>query len=299
MKKHNIIFLGNNERTLKALLDCNINVIAAIYELNRTVNYTGRYDGAVKSQGGKVIGIPKDDENALMEVLKDFERTALLVVSFFGILPRQALAFPEIGCLNVHPSLLPYYKGPYPINWALINGEKKIGVSFMGLDTGVDTGGIYRQFSIDITDEDDALTLLDKANDIVDKNICEVIHEVLEGSLVAEPQNGNGSYYPRLTSDVRFVNFIKMTARDIHNLTRSQVEYGGMITTFNFKRLEFFRSRIVDEYSQGEFPGVIIEINKDGLCGYSIIVQCIRGKLELFSEDETIKLLKICDKLGT
>ncbi len=299
MKKHNIIFLGNNERTLKSLLNCNINVIAAIYELNRTVNYTGRYDGAVKSQGGKVIGIPKDDKYALMEVLKDFERPALFVVSFFAILPRQALEFPEIGCLNIHPSLLPYYKGPYPINWALINDEKQIGVSFMGLDMGVDTGGIYRQFPIDITDEDDALTLLNKANDIVDKNICEVIYEVLEGSLVAKPQNGSGSYYPRLTFNVRFVNFNKMTARDIHNLTRSQIEYGGIITTFNFKRLEFFRSRIVDEHSQEEYPGMIIKINKDEFCGYSISVQCIRGKLELFSEEETIKSLNIGYKLGT
>lgn len=296
--QNRLLFLGNNERSLQALLRCNVCITAAVHEAGHDLTHTGLCDEQLLQQGGKVIEIPKDDQQALHEVLKEFRRPDLCLVSFFTILSKRILDFPFHGCLNIHPSLLPYYKGPHPIKWALINGESTIGITFMDLMTKIDTGGIYKQIEIPVHDDDNTLTLLEKVNDTVDKHLPAVIEGVLEGTLSAQPQTEPGSYYPKLTPAVRFINFKTMTARDIHNITRSQVKYGGSISTFRQRKIIFGRSRIVEEHSVGERVGRICTIDlSESSAG--LVVQSIKGTVELYTRSKRGKLLHENDILGT
>jgi len=294
----NIIFLGNNEATLKSLIQCNINIKAVIYENNHDLKHTGVYDNAVKSKGGTVIEIPKDNKTKLLEAIKNFPPPDMFLISYFTVLPKEALSIPK-KIINIHPSMLPYYKGPHPIKWALINGEKKIGVSFMTITETVDTGGIYYQFSIDVTDKDNYLTLFNKTNKLIDKHLCKIISRVLNEELVPKKQEGCGSYFPKLSKDIRYINFLKMTARDIFNLTRSQIKYGGVITTYNQKRIEFDISNVFIENKIIDKPGTILKISLSNTGQYDIIVQCIKGQILFRSNNIIFQNINEGECLGT
>jgi methionyl-tRNA formyltransferase len=298
MNKCHIVYCGNNEKTLQTLLKCDVEIDAYIYEAEHDLPHSGQYDQGIISRGKKVFKIPKDNQAELLKVLKKLDEPDFLLIHVFTILSLEALEFPKLGCMNIHPSLLPEYKGAHPIKWALINGEREIGVTFMKLDTGIDTGGIYRQVRIDVTDEDDYFSLSEKVDNQVEQLLPEVLQEVFQGNLQAEPQRPGGSYFPKLTAEIRYLNFRKMTARNIHNLTRSQVKYGGSITTFKQKRITFHSSRILEEDLPGN-AGEILRLKNKTEQGLSVVVQTIRGKVELFTKDEKVYRLTKGDKLGT
>ncbi|MBN1764836.1 MAG: hypothetical protein JW860_06225 [Sedimentisphaerales bacterium] len=295
-----IIFLGNNEHALSALLNCNVNILAVVHERDHDLEFSHSYDQEIIAKNGKVISVEKNCRGDLEKNLAQLPPADLLVVSYFSILSAWSLNLARLGCLNIHPSLLPEYKGPHPIKWCLINGEKTTGVTFMSLVPQIDAGGIYHQEKCEITDEDDALTLFDKLNNLVQKALSPVMDKILSGQLQARPQTGPGSYFPKLSGDIRYINFKKMTARDIHNLTRSQVKYGGSLATWNQKRLAFGRSAILEENSQNDRPGQIIAIRKKNTTSCFEVI-CRKGTVELYYDAEDPKAAQVPqgDWLGT
>jgi methionyl-tRNA formyltransferase len=299
MRKKTVVFLGYDEGVIGPLLQCDIKVLAVVYEQNHEKDFSGQYNELIQKMGGRICTIPKGDNEELIRILKDFDRPDLFVISCFSILSEGSMNIPRIGIINVHPSFLPYYKGPYPIEWALLNGEKRTGLSFMSIDSGVDTGGVYKRFEVEIAEEDDAFTLKSKMDKIVEQNINEIIMGVINGTITATQQEKGGSYYPKRTYYGRFANFKLMTAEDIHNLTRSQVGHGGLLTTYNFKRIAFHLSKLIKDSSEKACGGEVIKINFDGQKGDSIIVQCTRGKVKLYSKRRKLKSLSIGDQLGT
>jgi len=295
---YNVIFLGNNEATLKSLLKCNVKIIAAIYEFNHDLVHTGGYDHIIKEKGGVVVGIPKDNKKELIKTVNCFHRPDLFLISYFTILPRELLSYPQ-KIINIHPSLLPQYKGAHPIQWALINSEKQIGVTFMTIKETVDEGEIYCQFPINIEQEDNQLTLFEKTNEVVDLHLCKIIAQVLKSEIVAKPQSGCGSYFPKLNKSNRYINFKKMTASDIHNLNRSQVKYGGVITTFKQIRIELPISKVINNENQEDSPSIIKELYTINNNQYCITVQCITGQIQFISNNMIFDKIKVGDCLGT
>ncbi len=222
-----VIFIGNNEKTLITLLNANIKLLAAIHEKEHDLQFCPATIRLLSTRAVPEIAIEKNSRPALAAALTNIPAADLFVVSVFGILPDAILKRPRLGCLNIHPSLLPEYKGPYPVQWCLINGERQSGVTFMKLDSGIDTGGVYRTVPLEITDADDTRTIMDRQDRLIDEHLEDVVHGILTGELKAMPQTEPGSYFPKLTAEIRFVNFRLMTARMVHNITRSQVRYGG------------------------------------------------------------------------
>jgi methionyl-tRNA formyltransferase len=131
----------------------------------------------------------------------------IVVVAYGKILPAQILELPSHGCVNVHASLLPKYRGAAPIQWAIINGEKKTGITTMLMDKGLDTGDVLLQEETDIYDEDNAGTLGRRLADVGASLLIETIEKIKDGSVRPVPQEGPPSYAPPLRKEDGRINW--------------------------------------------------------------------------------------------
>ena len=168
-----------------------------------------------------------------VETLKQLTPDVIIVAAFGQLLPQSVLDIPPCGVINLHPSLLPKYRGAAPIQWALINGEKETGVTLMLLDVGEDTGDIICMERIPIRVEDTAETLHEQLADIGARLLMEVLAKLPQRRPpTATPQNHNdATYAPRLTKTVGHINWNE-SATAIHNLIRGTAGWPGAYTFF-------------------------------------------------------------------
>src|SRR5690606_23122965 len=140
----------------------------------------------------------KDTINRLIEINPD----VIVVVAFGQILKKDLLNIPKYGCLNIHASILPKYRGAAPINWAIINGEKETGITIMEMDEGLDTGDILKVERIPIEKDDDSISIHDKLSHLGAKLIVRVLEEMRMGKIEKTPQNHElSSYAPMLSKE--------------------------------------------------------------------------------------------------
>ena len=170
------------------------------------------------------------------DFMRGLERLApdVIVVAAFGqLLPQTVLDIPPCGTINLHPSLLPKYRGAAPIQWALINGETQTGVTLMLLDAGEDTGDIISTRCVPIRDEDDAFTLTEQLAQLGAKQLVRLLSEMPEGTPPpATPQNGaEATHAPRLTKESGHIDW-NQPATTIHNLVRGTAIWPGAYTFF-------------------------------------------------------------------
>ena len=266
MGERTLIFLGNNEATLRCLVSGGFKIRAAVREARDDIAHSGACDAALSEQGALNVAIAKDSPDALENALRGLDPPDLIVVSSFTLLRRSLLEWPRFGCLNIHPSYLPNYKGAHPIQWALINGETETGVTFMRASPRMDCGGIYERKRIGIGVDDDYFAIATRIDAVVEETLPALLRDVFDGQKQPSPQEGQGSYFPKLTPAVRFVHFRKMTARDIHNVTRSQSAFGGSLTTLDLKKVPLAKTKLLATESKDE-PGTILSVDVDYVDG--------------------------------
>jgi methionyl-tRNA formyltransferase len=198
----------------------------------------------------------------------------LIVVAAYGkILPRAVLDIPPRGCINVHGSLLPRYRGAAPIQWAVIRGERETGITIMRMDEGMDTGDMLLKRSVPITDEDTAGTLEAKLAPLGAELLVEALQRLEEGTLAGEPQDpALATLAPRLTKDHGRVDFTR-PAREVRDLVRGVDPWPGAFTLLRGERLALFAPRLV---SGGGAPGTVLGADRDGL-----LVACGEGAVGL------------------
>ena len=158
----------------------------------------------------------------------------VIVVAAFGqLLPQAILDIPPCGVINIHPSILPKYRGAAPIQWAVINGEKETGVSLMLLDQGEDTGDVISIDKVRISDEDTAQTVHNKLANLGAERLVDLLSNLPKGKPPsAIPQNHNyATHAPRLTKEIGHINW-NHNATDIHNLIRGTMGWPGASTVY-------------------------------------------------------------------
>ena len=166
-----------------------------------------------------------------LEGIKERSPDAIVVVAYGKILPPDLLEAPRLGCVNVHASLLPRYRGAAPINWAIIRGETETGVTIVKMDEGLDTGDIIHRERVEILDDDDALSL----SNILAVTGADVLVEVLDeaektGSLMGEPQDeSQASYAPLLKKEDGRIDWARPTEKIIC-LVRGMISWSGAFT---------------------------------------------------------------------
>ena len=230
---------------------------------------------------GKKLGMPPVKELALkydipvyqpikardeefVATLKELNPDIIVVVAFGQILPKSILDIPKFGCINVHVSLLPKYRGAAPINWVIINGEEKTGVTTMYMDEGLDTGDMILTEEFDLDDEITAGELHDKMKDRGADVLIETLKQIEKGTAHRIPQNHEEfTYAPMMNKALGEINWSK-SAREIHNLVRGVNPWPSAYTTYEGSTMKVWKTEVLNETSDKE-PGTILKVDKDGI----------------------------------
>lgn len=214
----------------------------------------------------------KDDREAV-EYLKELEPDFIIVVAFGQILTKEVLDIPKYGCINLHASLLPMYRGAAPLNWVIINGEKKSGNTTMLMDVGLDTGDMLLKDEVEITDNMTSGELHDILMNRGGELLIKTIEGLADGSIKGEKQEGETCYAKMLSKETGKINW-NNSAESIHNLIRGLNPRPIAHTTYKDENMKIYESEVLAESSNKE-AGTIIEVSKKGMkvsCGKGILL---------------------------
>ena len=203
--------------------------------------------------------------------LKQLNPDIIVVVAYGQILPEYILNFPKFGCINVHASLLPKYRGAAPIQWSVINGDTTTGVTTMYMAKSLDTGDMIQKAEIQIGDEETAGELHDRLSLIGADLIVETIKKLSEGKAIRVPQNDSlSSYAPMLNKETGHIDWNKNSS-DIINLIRGTNPWPGAFTSYKSEIMKIYKAYKGNTNTVGK-PGEIIGIKNKKIevcCGNS------------------------------
>lgn len=214
----------------------------------------------------------KDDREAV-EYLKELKPDFIIVVAFGQILTKEVLDIPKYGCINLHASLLPMYRGAAPLNWVIINGEKKSGNTTMLMDVGLDTGDMLLKDEVEITDNMTSGELHDILMNRGGELLIKTIEGLADGSIKGEKQEGETCYAKMLSKETGKINW-NNSAESIHNLIRGLNPRPIAHTTYKDENMKIYESEVLAESSNKE-AGTIIEVSKKGMkvsCGKGMLL---------------------------
>ena len=204
----------------------------------------------------------KDDREAI-EYLKDLKPDFIIVVAFGQILTKEVLDIPKYGCINLHASLLPMYRGAAPLNWVVINGERKSGNTTMLMDVGLDTGDMLLKDEVEITENMTAGELHDILMVRGGNLLIETIEGLANGTIKGIKQEGETCYAKMLSKNTGKISWDK-SAIEIHNLIRGLNPWPIAHTTYKGDNMKIYESEVLNENSNKE-PGTILNVNKTGM----------------------------------
>jgi len=200
-----------------------------------------------------------------LKQLRDLTPDLIVVVAFGQILPKSLLEIPRNGCVNVHASLLPKYRGAAPINWAIIRGERETGVTTMLMDEGMDTGPILLQERVPIEFHDTAETLAERLQVIGARLLVRTIAELKAGRLKPKPQDSSqATMAPLLKKEDGMIRW-DQPAEAIVNRVRGLTPWPGAYTFYGPQRWQLWKVSALDSHLRHAAPGEILEVQKDGV----------------------------------
>ena len=228
------------------------------------------------AQGLTVYQPQKVKTPEFVELLHELQSELIVVAAFGQFLSKEILELPKYGCINVHASLLPKYRGAAPIQYAIIKGEKESGVTIMQMDIGMDTGAMLDKVVVPIAEN----TTMGELHDVLREQgaalLLQVIDKIAAGTAVAEPQdNEQATYATLLDRSMEHIDWSK-TAQEVHNLIRGFNPAPSTFTKLpNGKSLKIWGSKMTDKSSAAD-AGTVIETGK-----HSFFVACGEGVLEI------------------
>jgi methionyl-tRNA formyltransferase len=225
-------------------------------------------------------------DSAFLERLKNVNPDIIVVVAYGKILPPHILHLPAYGCINVHASLLPKYRGAAPIQWAIINGEKQTGITTMLMDEGLDTGDILLQKVVDITDDDTSESLSRRLADIGASLLVSTVDNLSDSSLKPLPQEGIPSYAPPIKKEDGCIDW-KQTAKEICNFVRGMYPWPCAYCYLEKERIKITRVAAIEGSGH---PGRIVRTSGEFIVGtgkglISIIELQPEGKKPMHARD--------------
>ncbi len=276
----NIIFMGTPDFAVPSLskLIEKYGVTAVLTQPDKPkgrgkkLAYSAVKEEAVKHEIPVYQPIKLREDAELIQKLKDLKPDFIVVVAFGQILTKEVLDIPKYGCINLHGSLLPMYRGAAPIQWAVINGEKVSGNTTMLMDAGIDTGDMLLKDEVEITDSMTAGELFDllkvRGADLLVKSIDGII----DGSITPEKQGDETFYAKPLDKNIASIDWNKSSI-EVHNLVRGLNPWPIAYTSYNDERMKIFETEALKEETSKE-PGTIIDVSKNG-----VKVACKEGVL--------------------
>ena len=215
-------------------------------------------------------------EPEFVELLRSLKPDVMVVAAFGQIITKEILEMPKYGCINVHASLLPAYRGAAPIQWAVIYGDKESGVTIMQMDEGIDTGDMIEKAVVPIAEDETGGSLFDKLRHTGAKLCVKVLKDLEEGTAVREkqPEESTTPYAKMIDKKMGEVDW-KKSAKEIEQLIRGLNPWPSAYTKVHGKTLKLWKAKVLLETSQMN-PGQIVKVTKD-----SLAVQPVQGMLEI------------------
>lgn len=270
----NVVFMGTPDFATEALskiYDAGHNVLAVVSQPDKP---SGRgmklLPTPVKeyaiSKNLKVYQPEKIRKNTeFIEEIKSLKPDVIVVVAYGKILPKEILEIPKYGCINVHASLLPKYRGSAPIQWAIINGETKTGITTMYMDIGMDTGDMILKSEVDILEDDNYGTLYEKLKKAGGLLILETLDKVVDGIAPRQKQPDEFTLAPMIEKTLGHIDWSK-SANEIRNLVRGLNPMPGAYTFLDDKTIKIWDAGVIENDNNEIIPGtVLMADSKNGL----------------------------------
>ena len=212
-----------------------------------------------------------------VKFLKSLEADLFVIVAYGQLLSQEILDLHKVMPLNIHASLLPRYRGAAPINWAIINGDKKTGITIMYVTSKMDSGPLILQKEIKIEDKDSAVSLEEKLRFCGAQLLKEALNIIAKRDYrLVEQDEDKVVYAPKMTKEVGLIDW-NTSAADIHNQVRGVIPWPGAFTNYRKKILKIFQTQVLPIFpSHKPLPGEMIRADKHG-----IVVACAKGFLEI------------------
>ena len=281
-----IVFMGTPDFSvpaLKALVEAGHQVIAVVTQPDKPKGRGKEVQMTPVKIQAMEYGIPvyqpaKVREASFVEVLKGLEADVYVVIAFGQILPKAVLELPKYGCINIHASLLPKYRGAAPIQWCVIDGERETGITSMMMDVGLDTGDMLEKAVIPIEEKETGGSLHDKLSMAGGDLILSTLKKLEEGTLVRTPQTDEGTCYAKmLTKSLGDIDW-NQDAVSIERLIRGLNPWPSAYTMWNGKTIKIWAADVIAGREAAEFlsesgvpaetgtaPGTVVCSDKRGL----------------------------------
>lgn len=278
-----VVFMGTPDfavPTLEKIIEAGHEVLAVVTQPDKA-----------KGRGKKVIFSPVKEkaiehdlpvyqprrarEPEFIEQMRELNPDVMVVVAFGQILPKDILDIPKYGCVNVHASLLPKYRGAAPIQWAVINGEEVSGVTTMQMDVGLDTGDMLLKVEVPLAADETGGSLFDKLSSLGGELLIETLEKIEAGDIHPEKQDDSqaGEYARTLDKALGNVNFTK-PAVELERLIRGLNPWPSAYTFYNRKTMKLWKAEVVP--GGDVTPGQILSVDKQ-----SFTVQTGEGALRI------------------
>ncbi len=301
----NIIFMGTPDfakETLEAVYNAGHQILGVVTNPDRP-----------KGRGMKLVASPVKEyaisknlkiyqpekiKNNIdfIEEMKNLEPDVICVVAYGKILPKEILEIPKLGCINVHGSLLPKYRGAAPIQWAVLNGDKTTGITTMYMDVGMDSGDIILKEETEIGENETTGELWDRLAKIGAKLLVKTLEKIEDGTAPRIPQDNNFSIAPMLDKEMSKIDWKNKSANEIKNLVRGLDPIMGTYSYLNGKKIKIWKVEALPEKNTEnnlENGTVIKSDSKDGL-----YIKCKDGIIKVIEiQGENSKRMNIQDFL--
>ncbi|MGI6697388.1 MAG: methionyl-tRNA formyltransferase [Clostridia bacterium] len=267
-----IVFMGTPDFAL-ASLD---KLIDGGYEIAAVVTQPDRPKGRGKKltpppvkeraleAGLRVLQPERVKDSGFIEALKELSPDIIIVVAYGQILPEKIINLPAMGCINVHASLLPKYRGAAPINWCIINGESRTGVTTMYMDKGMDTGDILLQRETEIGENETAGELHDRLAALGADLLLETLEGLQRNEVERKAQDHSAATYaPQLDRETGRVDW-NSDAKSIYNLIRGTNPWPGCYTVYKGERMKLWEAKVLEQKSRGT-AGKVLEAGHGGM----------------------------------
>lgn len=278
-----IVFMGTPDfaaGALKSIIDAGHEVVLVVTQTDKPkgrgkeVQFTPVKKVALE-YGIEVFQPVKIKLPESVEKLRSYDADVFVVAAYGQILSKEILDMPKNGCINIHASLLPKYRGAAPIQWSIIDGEKVTGVTTMMMDVGLDTGDMLDKCQVIIEDNETGGSLHDKLMVAGGELILETLKKLEEGTITRTKQNDADSCYAKmLDKKLGDIDFTK-SAEEIERLIRGLNPWPSAYTRINGKNLKIWEAKVLDKEYEGEC-GQIVSVEKN-----QMIVKTGKGALDI------------------
>ena len=252
----NILFMGTPDfalESLKALYEAKYDIIGVVTNIDKP-----------KGRGMKMVASPVKEyaieknlqvyqpikvrnNPEFLEEVRKLNPDLICVVAYGKILPQELLDIPKYGCVNVHGSLLPEYRGAAPIQWAVLNGDKKTGVTTMFMNAGMDTGDMILKEEVEIGEDETTGELWNRLKMIGANLLIKTVKEIENGTATRTKQPEEGTMAPMLSKEMAKIDWENKTANDIKNLVRGLNPIMGAYTFLDGKKIKFWKVQTLTE----------------------------------------------------